>query len=103
MHAIVTTPAEHLGASIARFPRQSSLPRNSDGSASALSFSRPARRSLPYGLHIRQATKVALYTGGFSRLSMYDCSDCYRLERQLPGGLRTHWKTVPLHGALNSP
>ncbi len=27
-------------------------------------------------------------------------SDCYRLERQLPGGFRTHWKSAPFHGAL---
>jgi hypothetical protein len=44
---------------------------------------------------------VILYTEGFNRLSLYDCSDCYRLERLLPGGIRTRWKTVPLHGALN--
>jgi hypothetical protein len=43
---------------------------------------------------------VTLYTEGFSRPSLRDCSDCYRLERQLPGGVRTHWKTVPSHGAL---
>jgi hypothetical protein len=43
---------------------------------------------------------VTLYTEGFSRHSLCDCSDYYRLERQLPGGVRTHWKTVPLHGAL---
>jgi hypothetical protein len=32
---------------------------------------------------------------------LHDCSDCYRLERQLPGGSDPRWKTVPLHGALN--
>jgi len=32
--------------------------------------------------------------------TLCDCSDYYRLEQQLPGGIRTHWKTVPLHGAL---
>jgi len=101
MHAIVTTPAERLGAPIALFPRRGSLPRNTGGSASASPFSRPARRSLRYGLHICQTTKVALYTRGFSRPSLYNCSDYYRLERPLPGGVRTHWKTVPLHGALN--
>src|ERR1019366_6123333 len=29
---------------------------------------------------------------------LHDCSDCFRLER-LPGGVRTHWKAPPLHGA----
>jgi len=56
-----------------------------------------------YGLHTRQVPYRTLYTEGFSRfVNLHDCSDCYRLERQLPGGLRTHWKTVPLHGALNN-
>ena len=32
---------------------------------------------------------------------LHDCSDYYRLERQLPGGSDPRWKTVPLHGALN--
>lgn len=32
---------------------------------------------------------------------LHDCSDCYRLERPLPGGSDPRWKTVPLHGALN--
>ena len=27
-----------------------------------------------------------------------DCSGCFRLER-LPGGVRTHWKASPCHGA----
>ena len=31
---------------------------------------------------------------------LHGCSDCYRLERQLPGGFRTRWKTAPFHGAL---
>ena len=31
---------------------------------------------------------------------LHDCSGCYRPERKLPGGIRTRWKTAPLHGAL---
>ena len=30
---------------------------------------------------------------------LHDCSDCFRPERQLSGGIRTHWRTAPLHGA----
>ena len=30
-------------------------------------------------------------------------SDCYRLERQLPGGFRTRWEKAPFHGALRYP
>jgi len=45
-HAAANTPAEPVGAHVARFPTTASLPRNNDGSASALLVSRPARRSL---------------------------------------------------------
>ena len=40
------TPAEPVGAYVARFPTGASLPRFRGGSASALRVSRPARRSL---------------------------------------------------------
>ena len=30
-------------------------------------------------------------------------SDCFRLERQLPGGIRTRWDTAPFHGARKHP
>ena len=32
-------------------------------------------------------------------VTSFNRSDCYRLERQLPGGVRTHWVTAPFHGA----
>ena len=44
--AAATTPAEPVGACVARFPTGASLPRLRDGSASALSVSGPARHSL---------------------------------------------------------
>ena len=31
---------------------------------------------------------------------LHGCSDCFRLERKLPGGIRTRGKTAPVHGAL---
>ena len=40
------TPAEPVGARVARFPTAGSLPRFNGGSASALCVSRPARRLL---------------------------------------------------------
>ena len=46
MRAAATTPAEPVGACVARFPTDGSLPRFDGGSASALSVSGPARRSL---------------------------------------------------------
>ena len=44
--AAAITPAEPVGARVARFPTAGSLPRNPGGSASALPVSRPARRLL---------------------------------------------------------
>ena len=52
-HAVASTPAEPTGARVARFPAADSLPRYIGGSASASTFSRPARRSSDYGLHAR--------------------------------------------------
>src|SRR2546427_625986 len=66
MHAIVTTPAEPLGALIARFPRDSGLPRITDGSASAFPFSRPTRRSLTLRPAYSSSHQVALCTGELS-------------------------------------
>ena len=34
---------------------------------------------------------------------LHGCSDCYRLERKLPGGICTRWKTVHWHGAHETP
>ena len=46
MRAAAITPADPVGACVARFPTGASLPRFCGGSASALHVSRPARRSL---------------------------------------------------------
>jgi hypothetical protein len=32
---------------------------------------------------------------------LHDCSGCFRLE-QLPGGVYTHWKAPPFHGARHN-
>jgi hypothetical protein len=93
MHAVATTPAEPLGALFARFPRDNSLPRILSGSASASPFSRLAQRSLT----LRPAYSPSpLQDPLHRRLQplryLHDCSDYYRLERQLPGGVRTHCK-----------
>ena len=46
IHATANTPAEPVGARVARFPTAGSLPRFNGGSASAVRVSRPARRLL---------------------------------------------------------
>jgi hypothetical protein len=94
-------PAEPLGTLFARFPSGGSLPRKLAGSASALIFSRPAQRSFT----LRPACSPSpsqdpLYRRLQPLRYLRDCFDCYRLERTLPGGICTHGKTVPLHGAL---
>ncbi len=87
-HAAANTPAETPGARVARFPDASCLPRNNGGSASALCFSRPARRSLA----LRPACSLSRPKGGPSRRSAsvhvvtsMTRSDGFRLERQLAG------------------
>ena len=90
MHAVATIPAESLGAHFARFPSDGSLPRKIDGSASALRFSRPAQRSLA----LRPAYSSSHLPDPLHRRLqplryLHDCSDYYRLERKLPGGIRT--------------
>src|SRR5260370_12321176 len=50
-------------------------------------------------LGLRLPLDHELVLPGFQPLRyLHDCSDCFRLER-LPGGVCTHWKAPPLHGA----
>lgn len=66
-HALATTPAESLGASVALFPRRSQPSLRNARSASASNLSRPAQRSLTLGLCTRQSPQVTLCTEGFNR------------------------------------
>lgn len=94
------TPAEPLGACVAHFPRGGSLPRKSDGSASALEFSRPPRRSLDYGLLARGVTCMTLsIVGSDSFVTSTIAAIATGWSDPLPGGTASHWETVPLHGA----
>ena len=102
MRAATNTPAEPVGARVARFPTAGSLPRVSGGSASALPVSRPARRSLHVAaLMVAEPPKAALCHRSASNdvVTSSIRSDCFRLERQLPGGIRTRWGMAPSHGA----
>jgi hypothetical protein len=100
MHAVAITPVESQSASFALFLCNISLPRNHGGSASTSRLSRPAQRSLA----LRPAYSPSHFHDPLHRRLqpfryLHNCSDCYRLERKLPGGICTRWKTVPLHGA----
>ena len=91
VHAVVTTPAESPVAFFALFTSNVSLPRISAGSASALPFTRPAQRSLALRTarspsHFHDPLHQRLHPLRY----LHDCSSCYRPERKLPGGVRTH-------------
>ena len=77
MRAAANTPAEPVGACVARFPTGSSLPRYQGGSASASPLSRPARRSLT----LRPAWSL-------SRPWRPVASECFRRCRYLHHPLR---------------
>jgi hypothetical protein len=96
MHAVANTPAELLAAFSTHFTNNNSLPSKIARSASASTFSGPAQRSL-YGMNAHQVPYGTFCTRDSSRF--HDCSSCYRQERKFPGGIRTHWKIAPLHGA----
>ena len=93
MRAEANTPAEPAGARVARFPADVSFPRFQGGSASASTISRPAQSSLA----LRPAWSLRTALGGsvFVPSALDDAvtsmirSDRYRVERRLPGGIRT--------------
>ena len=104
--AAAITPAEPAGARVARFPTAGSLPRLPGGSASASScfeacsaFTRVAARV------VAEPPKAALGHRSASAdvVTFIVRSDCFRLERQLPGGIRTRWEMAPCHGAPEDP
>src|SRR5258708_34050732 len=83
-------PGGIVGCTLRSLPPDGSLPRFLGGSASALRLSRPAQRSLT----LRPAYLPSHFYDPRHRAlkplrCLCGCSDCYRLERQLPGGIRT--------------
>ena len=93
-------PRQNSWVLIARFPRGDSLPRKTLGSASASNFSRLAQRSLALPPAYSPSHQSDPLHRRLQLLRhLHNCSDCFRLERELPGGIRTHWRTAPFHGA----
>ena len=90
-----------MGAGIALFPIDGSLPRILErvGFRIALFEACSAFTRVTACTYSRDPLKGPLHRRLQPLRHLHDCSDYYRLERQLPGGIRTHWKTVPLHGA----
>ena len=71
MRAAANTPAEPVGARVARLPTGGSLPRYQGGSASALNLSRPARRSLRAAARmVAEPPKAARYIGVLQTIAL---------------------------------
>ncbi len=89
-HAVANTPAESSGALFARFPKNGSLPRIHGRIGFRITLSEACSAfTLVTACLLAKSPGVTLYTEGFSRfVCLHDCSDCYRLERKLPGGVR---------------
>ncbi len=81
-------------------PAVSAFPERVTGSACASSFSRLARRSLALRPAHSRCHRISWLA--IRRLQplryLHSCSGCFRLERS-PGGICTHWKAPPFHGA----
>ena len=100
VHAAATAPAQRLCSYLLNPTAVSVFPDSVVGSTCASPFSRLARRSLALRpAHSRRHQFVTLFT---RRLQPYrylhDRSGCFRLE-PWPGGVGTHRKAPPLHGA----
>lgn len=91
-HAVANTPADFPGASLAHFPRKWQPFPSVGQVGSALLFSRPARRSLLVtACALAESPDVTLlYRTAVQPPYFHGCSDCYRLERKLPGGICPH-------------
>ena len=90
MRAAATTPAEPVGVRVVRFPdRWQPSPSHRRAGLRICCFRRPAQRSLA----LRPAWSLSRPRRPFRRsasdgfVTSTIRSNCYRLERQLPGGL----------------
>ena len=98
-HAAAIIPVESLGAYLAHFPSDGSLPRLSGGSAFHINIF-GACSTIHCTLQ-PAGSRSHLHDPFGQRLQLlrylHDCSDCYRLERQC--GPISHWVIAPFHGA----
>jgi len=100
MHAAATTPAEPLAVCRSTLPSDGSLPQMTGGSASALSVSRPAQRSL--------ALRPACSLGRPRQPVTPEYFDCFVTSAAAPiatgwsdscrAGILSRWSPTPLHG-----
>ena len=87
MHAVATTPAEPLGASVVRLPQQRRpSPRSSRVGFRIALFEACSAFTHVTACMLAKSPEVTLYTGVLQPLRyLHDRSDCYRLERQVAG------------------
>jgi len=100
-HALATTPAKQHGCTYRSLARtMTAFPQLPQGRLSHLHFRGLLSVHSRWACLLAESPKVTSLHRRLQPLRyLHDCSDCYRPERQLPGGVRTHWKTVPSHGA----
>jgi hypothetical protein len=91
-HAVITTPADFLGVFFAPSPENGSLPHVEGGRLRIGYFGACTMFTFVTACVLAESPMVILLHQRASpnRASFLDCSDCYWLERKLPGGVRTH-------------
>ena len=80
------------------------LPLFPGGSTSALTVSRPARRSLAFrpAWSLSRPRRPFYQSASAHIVTSMNRSGRYQPERQLLGGVRTHQESAPFHGALET-
>ena len=86
-HAVATTPAEPLGACVVRFPTAAAFPEIQAGRLPHCPFEACSAFTARYGLCARQVPTDPLHQKLRPVRYLHGRSDCYRLERHLPGGV----------------
>src|SRR6202040_2266689 len=100
VHAVATTPAQRLSASSARFLSRISLPDKGDSVGPRIGIFEDCSAFI----HITACTlvgspKVIRYIEGFSHFVTSMTAPTTSGWSILPGGICTHWKAPPFHGA----
>ena len=89
-HAVAITPAEPLGAYVVRFPqRRRPSPKFGRVGFRIALFEACSAFTARYGLRACQVPTDPLHQKLRPVRYLHGRSDCYRLERLLPGGIRT--------------
>ena len=104
VHALATTPAQHLAAYYALFTRRISLPRNGGrvGLCNNLFEACSAFTRVRACTLALSPVRDTLHQRLQPLRCLHDCSGCFRLER-LPGGTFTHWESAAFSRRTPNP